>query len=362
MAETVEERIKEIEEEIRTTPYHKATEHHIGKLRAKIARLKDQALAPKGGSGGGGGGFSVAKEGDATVVFVGFPSVGKSTLLNKLTHASSKVGAYDFTTVNVIPGMMNYNGAQIQLLDLPGIVSLAATGKGMGRKILSATRAANLLLIMVDANKLNQEEIIKKELQDAGIRINQKRPNVIIKKTSQGGLLVNTPNLSKVKKEDVVSLAEEFGLKNAEILVKEDLSYDSLVDAFAQNRVYVPAIFAVNKVDLAKNLNNLKRSLPDHLFISAEKDLGFEELRETIWEKLRLMRIFLKDPSGKIDFDNPLVIKRGLTVFEAACEVSQELALEVKGAQIYGPGAAYDGQKVGLSFVLKEGGVVNFTK
>lgn len=350
--QTIEERIKEIEEEIRTTPYHKATEHHIGKLRARIARLKDQSLTPKAG-GGSGGGFSVAKVGDATVVFIGFPSVGKSTLLNKLTNAQSKVGAYDFTTVNVVPGMMVYQGAQIQLLDLPGIISLAAKGRGMGRKILSATRAADLLLIMVDAKNPKQEEIIKKELYESGIRLNQKKPNVVIKKTSQGGLLS--------KNKDALILAEEFGLRNAGIIVKENLPYDRLVDAFAQNRVYLPAIFAVNKIDLV-NSTTLEKNLPGHVFISAEKGLGLETLRETLWEKLGLMKIYLKPQDGKIDYENPLVVKQGLTVLETAKEVSQDLAQEVKGAQIYGPSAAYEGQKVGLNFILKDQMAVSFIK
>ena len=360
--QTVEERIKEIEEEIRSTPYHKATEHHIGKLRAKIARLKDQSLAPKAGGGGGGGGFSVAKVGDATVVFIGFPSVGKSTLLNKLTNARSKVGAYEFTTVNVVPGMMFYQNAQIQLLDLPGIITLAAKGRGMGRKILSATRAANLLLIMIDARKTEQEEIIKKELADAGIRINQDKPRVVIKKTAQGGILVNTHNLTKVSKNDVLLLAQEFGLRNAEIIIKENIDYERLVDAFAQNRVYVPAVTVVNKIDLTKDQNKLTKDLSHAVFISADKEQGLEELRAAIWQSLDLMKIYLKPQNGEIDYKNPLVVKNGLTVFETASVVSQELAEEVKGAQIYGSGTAYEGQKVGLSFILRDCMVVNFMK
>lgn len=157
-----------LEEEIRKTPYHKGTEHYIGKLRAKIAKLKnqeEQALQKSGGRFG----FIPKKEGEATVVLIGPPSVGKSTLINKLTQAQSRVESWPFTTVKVIPGMWDYQGAKIQILDLPGIIKGAAIGVGRGREILSAARIADLLILMVDVKTKNQRENILKELKQVGV-------------------------------------------------------------------------------------------------------------------------------------------------------------------------------------------------
>ena len=64
---------------------------------------------------------------------IGFPSVGKSTLLTSITETESLVAAYEFTTLTCIPGVINYNNTKIQLLDLPGIIEGAADGRGRGR-------------------------------------------------------------------------------------------------------------------------------------------------------------------------------------------------------------------------------------
>ena len=80
-------------------------------------------------------GFEVSKSGDARVGLVGFPSVGKSTLLSKLTGTDSEAAAYEFTTLTCIPGNVYLNGTKIQLLDLPGIIEGAAHGKGRGRQV-----------------------------------------------------------------------------------------------------------------------------------------------------------------------------------------------------------------------------------
>lgn len=348
----LEERIKRIEEEIRTTPYHKGTEHHIGKLRAKLARLRDELLTPK--KKGKAPGFAIKKEGDATVVLLGFPSVGKSTLLNHLTSAKSKVGDYKFTTLSVIPGVLKLHGATIQVLDLPGMISEAAKGRGWGRQILAAARIADLLLLLIEAKQLDQEAIIKKELYEAGVRINEERPKVLVKKMARGGIQVASSTLSHLTKMQVIELAREFGLRNAEIIIKENIAQDRLIDALSKNRVYQPAIFAINKIDLIKNLPRLRKKFPDYHLISAKEDIGLEELKQAIWENLRLIRVFLKPRDGQPDFKEPLILEKGTTVLEAATKISKDLGQNIKGGEIFGANARHDGQRVGINYILAD--------
>lgn len=96
---TTVQKINEIEGEIARTQKNKATSYHLGQLRAKVAKLKRELITPSGGGGGGGGaGFDVSRTGIASVGFVGFPSVGKSTLMSGLTGTTSEAASYEFTT------------------------------------------------------------------------------------------------------------------------------------------------------------------------------------------------------------------------------------------------------------------------
>ena len=85
----------------------KATEHHLGLLRAKLMRLRAELAEKNSKKTEKGQGFAVPKSGLARVSMIGFPSVGKSTLLNKSTSAFSKAASYEFTTLTCIPGFLD---------------------------------------------------------------------------------------------------------------------------------------------------------------------------------------------------------------------------------------------------------------
>ena len=81
------------------------------------------------------------------MALVGFPSVGKSTFLSKITKTKSETAAYAFTTLTAIPGVLEYGGAEIQILDLPGIIEGASEGKGRGRQVISAAKVCFFRLV-----------------------------------------------------------------------------------------------------------------------------------------------------------------------------------------------------------------------
>eukprot|EP01069_Polyplicarium_translucidae_P006014 Polyplicarium_translucidae@DN2892_c0_g1_i6.p1 len=185
------ERIREIENEMARTQKNKATEYHMGRLKAQLAKLRSQLLEPTKG-GGKGEGFEVGKQGDARVALIGFPSVGKSTLLSCLTGAKSEIASYEFTTLTCVPGVIEYNDAKVQLLDLPGIIEGASEGKGRGRQVISVAKSADLILMILDATKEDAQRIkLERELEAVGIRINQQPPQVSIRLKKAGGVALN---------------------------------------------------------------------------------------------------------------------------------------------------------------------------
>ncbi|MFC1649590.1 GTPase [Patescibacteria group bacterium] len=302
----------------------------------------------------GGGGYAVKKQGDATVVLVGPPSVGKSTLLNKLTNAKSKIAPYAFTTLTVVPGMMKYKDADIQILDVPGIISEAEKGRGRGREVLSVARGADLIVLITDVDNSDILEGIRKSLYDNGIRLDQKPPEVVVEKKLRGNVAVHTNILQDLTMETIIDVAKEFGYKNAEITIREKLTMDTLIDAFASNRAYLPSVSVINKVDKSK------KKFREVLMISAEKGSGIQILKEKIWDSLKFVRVYLVRKEEQPSMDNPIVMRKDQKLIDVANEIGTEFAEGKKKAKVWGTGAKFPGQIVSLSKEIKEGMQVRF--
>ena len=343
-------KISRVEKEIRDTPYDKSSEHHHGVLKAKLAKLKDELEGPSNKGGGGGVGYAIKHSGDASVVLVGLPSVGKSTLLNRVTNAESKVGNYDFTTLGVIPGMMEYKGVRIQILDLPGIVEGAAANKGFGRKVISVIRAANMVVLMTDIQRIKWLETVATELYKAGIRLNSRPPKIAVTRTDRGSIQVIDPYKS-FDKEMVVDIAKEMGIDNAIIHINEKLTnVDRLIDGLVKGRTYMPAVRVVTKIDMV-DPKKIKNNSEDVVLMAADKGVGLDEFKEKVWHGLGLVRVYLKrDRSGEADRKEPLIMRRGQTVDDVLKRISNEMREDVNKALVWGKNARFPGQEVSFKF------------
>lgn len=347
--EIIKMEISRVEKEIRDTPYDKASEHHHGVLKAKLAKLNEELEGPSNKGGGGGMGYAIKHSGDASVVLVGLPSVGKSTLLNAVTNAESKVGNYDFTTLGVIPGMMEYKGVRVQVLDLPGIIEGAAGNKGFGRKVLSVIRASDMVVLMTDINRLSWLPKVENELYGAGIRANSRPPKMRVRRMAKGGIQVIDP-FKSLDTGLMVDVAKEFGLDNAVIELGEKIgNIDLFIDGLSKSREYLPLIEVVTKID-----QKPRQKFPevDHrIYLSAEKNWGMEAFKEAVWKGLGMVRVYLKrDRNGEPDRIDPLIMKRGQTMDDVLKRISNEMRDDITRVYIWGSEARFPGQEVSFKY------------
>ena len=356
-----ERKVKELEEELSTTKYNKRTQHHIGLVKAKLAKIKDEYQKKAAGKGKQEG-FAVKRSGAANAIMVGFPSVGKSTLLNAITNANSPVGAYAFTTLTCIPGLLEYNHAKIQVLDVPGIVEGAATGRGRGKEVLACAQSADFVIILLDVFHPEHLEVVKKEIFETGLRINQKPPQVKISKRLRGGIdLGFTVKLTKINEETIKNILKEFRLENSSIVIREDITDDQLIDAIEGNKKYIPAITVLNMIDMvnSKELERIKAITKPDICISAEKKVNTEELKGLIFKKLEFIRIYCKEVGKKADVDVPLIMRKGNTLRDVCMKLHKDFVSKFRFARIWGKSAKFDGMILRkLEHVLEDKDVV----
>ncbi|KAJ3005976.1 Developmentally-regulated GTP-binding protein 2 [Thoreauomyces humboldtii] len=310
----ITEKIADVEKEIARTQKNKATEYHLGLLKAKLARYRVMLLEPIGKAGPKGVGFDVVRSGDARVAMIGFPSVGKSTLLSETTETKSEVAGYEFTTLTCIPGKINYNGAQIQLLDLPGIIEGASQGKGRGRQVIAVAKTADLILMMLDATKpLRQRELLEAELEAVGISVNTHKPNIYFKVKKGGGISFNsTCKLTWLNERMVYQILHDYKIHNAELLVREDATVDQFIDVILGNRKYINCLYCYNKID-AISIEEMNWEA-NTVVVSCESDLNLDYLVDQMWHHLGLMRVYTKKRGELPDFGGGVILKRDTTV------------------------------------------------
>ncbi|KAF9823290.1 hypothetical protein SFRURICE_019099 [Spodoptera frugiperda] len=329
------EKISEIEKEIARTQKNKATEYHLGLLKAKLAKYRSQLLEPSKKGGDKGEGFDVLKSGDARVALIGFPSVGK------------------------------YRGANIQLLDLPGIIEGAAQGKGRGRQVIAVARTADLVLMMLDATKpYVHRQLLEKELESVGIRLNKPKPNIYFKVKKGGGLSFNsTCQLTKVDEKMVQMILHEYKIFNAEVLFREDATADDLIDVILANRVYLPCLYVYNKIDQIsiQEVDRIARQ-PHTVVVSCNMKLNLDFLLETLWEYLSLIRVYTKKPGQPPDFEDGLILRKGVTIEHVCHAIHRTLAAALKYALVWGTSTKYSPQRVGLGHTVQDEDVVQLIK
>ncbi|KAG8822986.1 GTP-binding protein [Serendipita sp. 401] len=292
----------------------------------------------------------------------------QSTLMSKLTGTHSEVAAYEFTTLTSVPGTLRLHGSPIQIIDLPGIIEGAKDGRGRGRQVIAVARTCNLIFIVLDVLKpLHDKQILENELEGFGIRLNKKPPNITVRKKDKGGIAItNTVPLTNIDHEEIKAVLSEYRLANCDVAIREPgCTADDLVDVIEGNRVYIPCIYVLNKIDaISIEELDLLYKIPHSVPVSSKEWLNIDELLDALWKSLDLVRVYTKPRGLAPDYTQPVVLKRQKATVEDFCNaIHKEIAKQLKYAVVWGTSAKHSrGQKVGLDHVLQDEDVVHIVK
>jgi len=306
-AKTVQEKINALEVMMAVIPKHKGTERLRGQLKSRMAKLKEE-LQRRPTVGRAEQAYYVKKEGVAQVVLIGLPNSGKSTLFSQVTHASSEVADYPFTTQKPIPGMMPFENLQIQLVDTPP-VQMDHIEPGFPGLI----RSAEILLILIDLTDapVFQMEVILGELNRMRIKVAGRERSPF---REEEGVILRALILGN--KCDAMNSME---------------GYLALESRFREDFPILP--------------------------ISAREAMNMEEMKREIYHLLGILRVYTKTPGGEPDHAEPVVVKKGSTVEDVALSIHKDFVSKLRYARIWGSGK-FDGQMVKRDYQVNEGDVI----
>jgi ribosome-interacting GTPase 1 len=307
-AKSIDEKIAILEEMMAIMPKHKGTDKLFGDLKRKMAKLKSAKESQ--GKSGRKEHWKVEREGAGQIVLIGPPNSGKSMLLRALTKAEPEVADYPFTTTSPVPGMMPFENIKIQLVEAPAI-----TSEIIESWIPNLVSMADAVMLITD---LSSDNIV----EDAQAVLEQLESRKII--------------LSGSETEEVKPPYRRF--RTAIVANKLD------------------AEDAAIRLDLLKEAFGARFNI---IPVSAKEKDSCKSIPPEAFRLLKIIRVYPKKPGKKLEMDDPLILKEGATVLEAAEALHKEIAQNLRYARGWGEGI-YDGQHLARDFVLKDGFILEF--
>jgi len=266
--------------------------------------------------------------------------------------------------------MVQYRDIQFQLVEAPALVEGAAEGRMDGPRILDLARNADGIVLLVDLtqNPIEQLNMLRSELEKAGILIEDLGGHVEIQRRSVGlGFqVIGNGVFVDCTLEDIKKTLLSYKIKSALIRIRGKVKFDDIEDSLFSTPVNKPALILANKsdaVDSSEIVHELRRAVEGNiavLAISCQEKWGLEGIGAHLFQMLKIMRVYCKKPFQKRPSEKPLIMKEGATLAEVAKEIYHGLYKNYKYARIWGESAKYPGEKVGSEHTLKDGDVIQF--
>jgi ribosome-interacting GTPase 1 len=307
-AQSAEERLACLRKMWAELPKHKGTDKMQADLKAKMSAAKEEVEHERKAGKKTGISYKIPRQGAGQYALVGAPNAGKSSLLAKLTRAHPEVAPFPFSTHAPQAGMMDWQDAHVQLIDLPPITADYLEGY-----VSSMVRSAEAALLIVDLGDDDGPFAAEAALE----RLAQTKT-----------MLVGQPP------------------------AEHDPTIQYIKTLLVANKLDLPG--AADRLEIVREL--FGQRFPIHA-ISAEHGTGLEDLRTSIFKFLNVIRVYTKQPGKPADKSAPFTCPIGSTVLHLAGLVHREFTERLKTARIWGTGV-FDGQAVGREHVLNDGDVV----
>lgn len=374
-ASSIAEKIKKLEEFISLVPKHKSTENIVALNKSRLAKLKKQQEKKKLRSRSTSkvvSPFSIKKEGIQLILISDYyvPGVGKTSLLNYLTHAANdKIGK--FTAVPEI-GIYEYDKIRFQVVDMPSLMEGASSGVGNGKEILSQLRSCDLICICIDLsrNYTKQMDLILTELSRANIRLNVLPPPISIEKTGSNKIQVfyltreakKIPNIDELT-ENIKNIVIENGIRNAIVKLYGEVSINDVVDALDPSVVYKKAIILGTKGDLPATedyFDDLEKDYSYRFKVIIGTSVKKKEFPEdfgkrilTILEKIKIFTMHAGEVAEK-----PLIMDEDALVKDVALKIHRSFFDLFEYAIVIRKGVKQKKKRVGLDYKLKNNDII----
>jgi ribosome-interacting GTPase 1 len=361
-AQSPEEKLRKLQEFYSLMPKHKGTEKLEKFVKRRMSELRDEIERQKAAKSKRGG-FAVEKRGAAQMVLIGFTNSGRSTVLSKLTNANPLISPYPFTTVEKPEeGMMEFKGAQIQVVEAPPIVP---DGGKLTNLAISLSYNSDILGIVLDGriNPVDQFNEIASILEKYNISLKKPRGvvRVIRSKAAPGIIVKNKGRILDGSEYDVRKILENYGVRQAWVEIEGEVSLSDVEESVLSEKKYKPFILFVTHADdelAKKNVEVLRKLGVLVIPVDLSSEVDREFLGEYILKELNLIRVYTKSKAEKGFSERALVVRRGTTAREVARIIHKDLYENFKYAKVWSKRLPYSPMRVGPDFELEDGDAI----
>ncbi len=343
-ARTLKEKIKALEEALRYLPKHKGAENMRAVLQRRLAQLRREQERKK--KSGGGRSVLVEKQGFMAVLF-GLPNSGKTLVLSQLTSAPVKPTPQPMATVAPVPGIMEWEGGRVQLVEVPSYFPGYEESR-IGKVGLTTIRSADALILVIDLRRdpLDQLNTLKEFLEKEGIYLNRERPPVVVRRLPHPEFIFYGEGNLRGEREEFLETLRSLGYRGAEVIVRGPITPEDLLVAIDESAVFLPAIL----------LGTFSGHEEEFQSIDGFRKVIFrgKESAGEIFRSLGLIRVFTRSRRGEVS-KSAVTMPAGSRVEDLAEKIFP--GRKVSGARVWGS-TKFPGQRVPLDYVLSDGDVV----